>query len=77
MTISLRSAAVAHGLSADGSAAGETTGVLIPFQDLTRRKQTYGGGRYLDARFTCPMPPPENRLKIAESAGEKAYAAGH
>ncbi|HEY7640415.1 MAG TPA: DUF1684 domain-containing protein [Steroidobacteraceae bacterium] len=30
-----------------------------------------------DAKFTCPMPPPENRLTIAVSAGEKAYAGTH
>ena len=26
---------------------------------------------------TCPLPPPENRLDLAITAGEKAYAAGH
>jgi uncharacterized protein len=25
---------------------------------------------------TCPLPPPENRLDLAVTAGEKAYAAG-
>ena len=30
-----------------------------------------------DAKFTCPMPTPENRLKIAVTAGEKAYAGKH
>jgi len=75
--------------------------VLIPFQDRTNGKETYGGGRYLDlhfplsahteldfnraynplcaydSKFTCPVPPPENRLKIAVTAGEKAYAGKH
>jgi len=30
-----------------------------------------------DSKFTCPMPPPENRLKPAVTAGEKAYAGKH
>ena len=79
----------------------ERNWVLIPFQDRTNGKETYGGGRYLelyfpigahteldfnraynplcayDSKFTCPMPPPENRLKIAVTAGEKAYAGKH
>jgi uncharacterized protein (DUF1684 family) len=79
----------------------ERNWVLIPFQDPTNGKETYGGGRYLelyfpigphteldfnraynplcayDAKFTCPVPPPQNRLKIAVTAGEKAYAGKH
>jgi uncharacterized protein (DUF1684 family) len=79
----------------------ERNWVLIPFQDRTNGKETYGGGRYLDlyfpiqahteldfnraynplcaydSKFTCPAPPPENRLKIAVTAGEKAYAGKH
>jgi uncharacterized protein (DUF1684 family) len=79
----------------------ERTGVLIPFQDRTNGRETYGGGRYLelelpigartvldfnrafnplcayDSKFTCPMPPPENRLTIAVRAGEKAYTGAH
>ena len=78
----------------------ERNWVLIPFQDRTNGKETYGGGRYLDlyfpirehteldfnraynplcaydSKFTCPIPPAENRLKIAVTAGEKVYA-GH
>ena len=81
--------------------AKERNWVLIPFQDRTNGKETYGGGRYLDlelpinahteldfnrafnplcaydSKFTCPVPPPENRLKIAVTAGEKAYAGKH
>jgi hypothetical protein len=26
---------------------------------------------------TCPLPPPENRLPVAVTAGERRYAAGH
>ena len=26
---------------------------------------------------TCPLPPPQNRLKIRIEAGEKKYAGGH
>ena len=26
---------------------------------------------------TCPLPPPENRLDLAITAGEKAYAKPH
>ena len=79
----------------------ERNWALIPFQDRTNGKETYGGGRYLelyfpigahteldfnraynplcayDSKFTCPMPPPENRLRIAVTAGEKAYAGKH
>lgn len=27
--------------------------------------------------YNCPMPPPENQLTVAITAGERAYAAGH
>lgn len=30
-----------------------------------------------DSKFTCPVPPSENRLTVAVVAGEKAYAGGH
>ncbi|HET8819757.1 MAG TPA: DUF1684 domain-containing protein, partial [Xanthomonadaceae bacterium] len=26
---------------------------------------------------TCPLPPPENRLDLAITAGEKAYGGPH
>ena len=75
--------------------------VLVPFQDSTNGKETYGGGRYLqldfpirarmtldfnrafnplcayDAKFTCPVPPPENRLAISIPVGEKGYSKDH
>ncbi len=81
--------------------AAERNWVLVPFQDGTNGKETYGGGRYLeikfpirsrtvldfnhafnplcayDAKFRCPIPPPQNRLAIAVTAGEKAYAGAH
>ena len=79
----------------------ERNWVLIPFQDSTNGKETYGGGRYLqldfpiaghtvldfnhafnplcayDSKFTCPVPPRENRLTIAIPVGERAYAGSH
>lgn len=72
--------------------------LFIPFKDLTNRKETYGGGRYIDIRtpkgdsvildfnlaynpncaygrqWSCPIPPSENALKIAVTAGEKRFA---
>ena len=30
-----------------------------------------------DSKFTCPVPPPGNRLRILVPAGEKAHAGGH
>jgi hypothetical protein len=30
-----------------------------------------------DSKFTCPVPPPENRLTVPVAAGEKAYAGNH
>ncbi|MDB0037844.1 DUF1684 domain-containing protein [bacterium] len=69
--------------------------LFIPFRDGTSRHETYGGGRYLDARipdnstllidfnlaynpycaysyrYSCPIPPELNTLKINISAGEK------
>jgi uncharacterized protein (DUF1684 family) len=30
-----------------------------------------------DSKFTCPVPPPQNRLPIPVPAGEKAYAGAH
>lgn len=71
-------------------------GLFIPFRDLSNRKETYGGGRYIDLpyqgekeyirldfnraynpychynhRYSCPLVPEENRLKVAIRAGEK------
>lgn len=72
--------------------------LFIPFKDLTNGKETYSGGRYIDAtipeadtitidfnraynpscaynktKFSCPVPPRENHLKITIEAGEKNY----
>jgi hypothetical protein len=69
--------------------------LFMPFRDATSGKETYGGGRFLDARipesdtiildfnlnynpycaysdrYSCPIPPPENTLKVSIPAGEK------
>jgi uncharacterized protein (DUF1684 family) len=74
--------------------------LFIPFRDVTSGKETYGGGRFLDARipkngtllidfnlnynpycaystrYSCPIPPPENTLKVSIFAGEKV-PVGH
>lgn len=72
--------------------------LFIPFKDLTNGKESYSGGRYIDAlipetdtitidfnraynpscaynktKFSCPVPPRENHLKIGIEAGEKNY----
>ena len=74
--------------------------LFIPFRDVTSGKETYGGGRFLDARipkndtllidfnlnynpycayserYSCPIPPTENTLKVSILAGEKV-PVGH
>ncbi len=69
--------------------------LFMPFRDATSGKETYGGGRFLDARipkndtllidfnlnynpycayserYSCPIPPAENTLKVSILAGEK------
>lgn len=71
--------------------------LFVPFYDATNRRETYGGGRYLDVpiqpttdgripldlnrayhpycvynpSYSCPLPPPENRLEVAVTAGER------
>jgi len=69
--------------------------LFIPFRDVTSGKETYGGGRFLDARiptndtlildfnlnynpycayserYSCPIPPAENTLRVSILAGEK------
>ena len=71
--------------------------MFIPFTDGTTGKESYGGGRYLNARvsrkgkvildfneaynpycnynykYSCPIPPAENRLPVRITAGEKVY----
>lgn len=71
--------------------------LFLPFTDKTNGEETYGGGRYVDARITsgdsiiidfnraynpycvyskkysCPIPPNENHLKVRIIAGEKNY----
>lgn len=72
--------------------------LFIPFKDLTNGKESYSGGRYIDAlipdtdtitidfnraynpscaynktKFSCPVPPRENHLKVGIEAGEKNY----
>lgn len=75
--------------------------LFLVFADRTSGKDTYGGGRMLNAPFpegdevvldfnlaynppcafndysTCPLPPPENRLNLAVTAGEKKYQRPH
>ena len=74
--------------------------LFIPFRDVTSGTETYGGGRFLDARipkndtllidfnlnynpycayserYSCPIPPTENTLKVSILAGEKV-PVGH
>ena len=74
--------------------------LFIPFRDVTSGKETFGGGRFLDARipkndtllidfnlnynpycayserYSCPIPPTENTLKVSILAGEKV-PVGH
>ena len=74
--------------------------LFVPFRDVTSGKETYGGGRFLDARipkndtllidfnlsynpycayserYSCPIPPTENTLKVSILAGEKV-PVGH
>ncbi len=73
--------------------------LFVPFGDATSGFESYGGGRYLDLKFSdvkdstvildfnkaynpycaytegydCPIPPKENLLTIAITAGEKNY----
>ena len=71
--------------------------LFFVFSDRTSGRDTYGGGRQLDAAApkdgtvivdfnlaynppcafnnysTCPLPPPENRLNLLVTAGEKKY----
>lgn len=82
-------------------AANDTTAftyVFCPFQDLSNKDSTYGGGRYLDFevnklakrmlidfnlcynpycaynhRYSCPIPPRENRLDVRIDAGVKKW----
>lgn len=75
--------------------------LFIPFRDKTCGNETYGGGRYLDARipegealaidfnlaynpycayshrYSCPIPPEANTLKVAINAGEKTPPGDH
>lgn len=74
----------------------QPSAAFVPFMDATNAKETYEGGRYLEAELTgetvtldfnlaynpycayvdhwsCPIPPNENRLKVAIRAGEKTF----
>lgn len=75
--------------------------LFIPFRDQTSGKESYGGGRYIDAkipvdsmlvldfnqaynpycayneRYSCPIPPVANTLKVAIMAGEMKPSFGH
>jgi uncharacterized protein (DUF1684 family) len=72
--------------------------LFLPFTDLTSGEESYGGGRFLDARipkratiildfnkaynpycaynssYSCPIPPKENHILMAITAGVKAFA---
>jgi len=54
-------------LYADPPPAGATT-VVVDFN------RAYNPPCAFNAYSTCPLPPPENRLDLAVSAGEKRYA---
>lgn len=69
--------------------------LFLMFRDATSGKETYGAGRYMEAKrlrsgrwyvdfnrayhpscvyneaYTCPLPPPENWLKVPIPAGER------
>lgn len=71
--------------------------LFVPFRDESSGQESYGGGRYIDARevkgntllidfnkaynpycvyskkYSCPVPPAENFLELAVTAGEKDY----
>ncbi|MHC1774399.1 MAG: DUF1684 domain-containing protein [Lentimicrobium sp.] len=71
--------------------------LFIPFRDESSGNESYGGGRYIDAReiegdsllidfnkaynpycvynkkYSCPVPPAENFLKLAVTAGEMDF----
>jgi uncharacterized protein (DUF1684 family) len=72
--------------------------LFVPFLDQTSGKESYSGGRYVeaesldvnrvaldfnhaynpycayDARWSCPIPPEENRLALEIRAGMKRFA---
>ncbi|WP_310396536.1 DUF1684 domain-containing protein [Hymenobacter sp.] len=86
-------------LTAYLKASGTDSTLFIPFTDLTNGRETYGGGRYLDAAipkadetevtldfnraynpycaynndYSCPVPPANNRLRVAIAAGEQSF----
>jgi uncharacterized protein (DUF1684 family) len=75
-------------------------GLFVPFLDRTSGRESYAGGRYVeadsldagrvavdfnraynpycvyDARWSCPIPPEENRLAVEIRAGMKHFAHG-
>jgi hypothetical protein len=79
----------------------EGDSLFFVFKDKTAPKETYGGGRFLQAEppshgvvvldfnraynppcvftafATCPLPLPENTLRVRIEAGEKSWAGEH
>jgi len=69
---------------ADSTSGHETYGagrfLYIPLPSGTRARldfnQAYNPPCALNDFATCPLPPPQNRLKLRVDAGEKVYAGG-
>jgi uncharacterized protein (DUF1684 family) len=70
---------------ADATSAHETYGagrfmyVPLPENGTTRVdfNKAYNPPCAFSSFATCPLPPPQNRLKLRVTAGEKKYADGH
>jgi uncharacterized protein (DUF1684 family) len=54
-----------------------TDGMPIDGRIVLDFNKAYNPPCALNAYSTCPLPPPENRLDIAVTAGEKRYAGAH
>lgn len=54
-----------------GSGTTEPRTVLVDFN------LAYSPYCAYDVRYSCTLPPPENALPVAVTAGEKTYGAGH
>ena len=54
-----------------------STGLGKPGKVVLDFNKTYNPPCAFTAFATCPLPPPENRLDLRVTAGEKKYAGGH
>ncbi len=69
----------------DANAGGETYGAgryieVHQFEDgrlLVDFNYAYNPYCAYNEQWSCPIPPPENRLRVAIRAGEMTYAEGH